>query len=100
MPDVVWTAILAPLALLLAGFILNEMVRPYLTRRRGDAPSSVVGATIPATVDAGEPWRLAHDAVMRERDDALGDFARYRRVHDACHRLLRDHGLRPPHDED
>lgn len=101
MPDAIWSALLGPATLLLMGFILDQMIRPAIRRRNGkgavrDRDSPVVGETIPS--DPAEPWRLAYDSVVRERDDERGDFDRYRRNHRACHDVMRDNGLKPPHE--
>ena len=97
MPDAAWTAVIGPAALLLLGFIVNEMIRPMLAQRREpDQPSPVVGETIPP--DPAEPWRLAHAAVTAERDRLLRSLHREEIEHDQCHALMRTQGLTPPHD--
>lgn len=92
MSDAVLAAIFGPLTILLAGFILTEVVKPWLQRRRGETPSTVpapvVGEPVPAAADG---WQAAHQSVA----DQLAD---ERAEHEACHAVMRKHGLPIPGD--
>lgn len=100
MSDAILTTLVAPIALLLLAFIVNEVGKPLVRRWLGvdkddaeDPPSPVVGVPV---VDPTEGWRTAHAAVVAQLADEAQDHQRTIRAHEACHDQMRAAGLTPP----
>lgn len=90
--EVVLTVLIAPVALLVAKFILDEVIKPRLgAPTAAPAAAPVVGQPVamPDTTSLG--WQAALDGLK----DAL---ERERGEHAACHTVMREHGIGQPHD--
>ena len=89
--EVVLTVLIAPVALLIAKFILDEVVKPRLGTTTTTTAVPVVGQPVAMPDPTSLGWQAAldglRDALDRERDE-----------HAACHARMREHGLNVPHD--
>lgn len=80
--------LLMPMALLLVGFVLNEVVRPRLAKTPKPDPDTDAPVVVGQTVDwASTAYGALKDDLTRERDE-----------HAACHAAMREHDLDIPHD--
>lgn len=96
MSDVLLTVIIGPVVVLLATFVVNEVVKPLVTRRLdpGKAPAQAPVVGVPVT-DPAAGWQAAYDAVVAQLADEAQDHQRTIRDHQGCHDLMREHGLTP-----
>ena len=90
--EVVLTVLIAPVALLVAKFVLDEVVKPRLGAPAATpAAVPVVGQPVAMPDPTSLGWQAALDglkeALERERDE-----------HAACHARMRDHRIDVPHD--
>lgn len=91
--EVVLTVLIAPVALLVAKFLLDEVVKPRLGNTTG-TPSAAV-PVVGQPVAMPDPTSLGWQAALDGLKDALD---RERGEHAACHARMRDRGLDVPHD--
>lgn len=100
MRDLVVTAIVAPSALLILKFLLDDIIKPLLGRNRtpdvAPTPAPVVGTTVPMPESDG--WRSAYEGALRERDDEQQDHARTIDRHRVCHARMEAAGIPVPDD--
>lgn len=92
--EVVLTVLIAPVALLVAKFVLDEVVKPRLGSTTPATPAAsapVIGQPVAMPDPISLGWQAALDALK----DAL---ERERGEHAACHAHMRDRGLDVPHD--
>lgn len=100
MRDLVVTAIVAPILLLIVKFLLDDIVKPLLDRDKDAAspatPAPVVGTTVPMPESDG--WRKAYEGALRELEDEQQDHAHTMNRHLRCHQLMSDAGIDVPDD--
>ena len=98
MREVIITSIVAPLILLIAGFLV-EVGRQAIGRKPKTDATPVVGTTVPiSAVDTAEGWRTAYQGAIRERDDEIADHAHTIDRHRVCHGRMEDAGIPVPDD--
>ena len=91
--EAVLTVLIAPVALLVAKFILDEVVKPRL-----GAPTPATPAAVPVVgqpISMPDPTSLGWQAALDGLKEAL---ERERGEHAACHARMRDHRIDVPHD--
>ena len=91
--EVVLTVLIARVALLVAKFILDEVVKPRL-----GAPTATPAAGVPVVgqpVAMPDPTSLGWQAALDGFREALD---RERDEHAACHARMRERGIEVPHD--
>lgn len=96
MSDVLLTVLIGPLVILLATFVVNEVVKPLIQRRidPGKTPTQAPVVGVPVT-DPAAGWQAAYGAVVAQLADEAQDHEHTKRSHAACHDLMREHGLTP-----
>ena len=90
--EVVLTVLIAPVALLVAKFLLDEVVKPRLNNT--PAPPAAV-PVVGQPVSMPDPVSLGWQAALDGLKDSL---ERERGEHAACHARMRDHRIDVPHD--
>ena len=87
MREAILTALISPLVLLVAGFILTEILGPRLKKKDGQ-PVTAAPPVVGQTVDwADRAYQDLSDLLDRERGE-----------HAACHTVMRGASLPIPHD--
>ena len=92
--EVVLTVLIAPVALLIAKFVLDEVIKPRLGSTAPAAPAAsapVIGQPVAMPDPISLGWQAALDGLK-------GSLAREETEHRACHALMREHGVEIPHD--
>ena len=90
--EVVLTVLIAPVALLVAKFILDEVVKPRLGATTTPAAAApVVGQPVAMPDPVSLGWQAALDGLKEALERERGE-------HAACHARMRDRGLEVPHD--
>ena len=91
--EVVLTVLIAPVALLIAKFILDEVVKPRLGAAAATpaAGAPVVGQPVAMPDPTSLGWQAALDGFREALERERGE-------HAACHARMREHGLNVPHD--
>lgn len=91
--EVVLTVLIAPVALLVAKFVLDEVVKPRLGAPTPAAPAAapVVGQPVAMPDPISLGWQAALDGLKEALERERGE-------HAACHARMRDHRIDVPHD--
>lgn len=89
--EVVLTVLIAPFALLIAKFILDEVVKPRLGAPATTPAMPVVGQPVAMPDPVSLGWQAALDGLKEALERERGE-------HAACHARMREHGLNVPHD--
>ncbi|WP_191564963.1 hypothetical protein [Janibacter melonis] len=79
----------SPLALLLVGFILTNLILPFIKRGKKDQKDTPA-VTVGEPVSASAGWETSRDLYERLLADERAD-------HDHCDALLTQHGIELPH---
>lgn len=90
--EVVLTVLIAPVALLVAKFVLDEVVKPRLggaTTTPAAAPVVGQPVAMPDPISLG--WQAALDGLKEALERERGE-------HAACHARMRERGIDVPHD--
>lgn len=91
--EVVLTVLIAPVTILVAKFVLDEVVKPRLggatTTHAAGAPVVGQPVAMPDPISLG--WQAALDGLKEALERERGE-------HAACHARMRDRGIDVPHD--